>query len=112
MLLGALGQAEQFLRSAILRGENGIGVRRNLASVLNQQERLDEARAMFEALAEESDDPTIAALHALALDKLGRADEARAILEQLIEAHPDQPHYRISHGHILDRKSTRLNSSH
>ncbi|SNS66823.1 tetratricopeptide repeat-containing sulfotransferase family protein [Sphingopyxis indica] len=101
MLLGALGQAEQFLRSAILRGENGIGVRRNLASVLNQQERLDEARAMFEALAEESDDPTIAALHALALDKLGRADEARAILEQLIEAHPDQPHYRISHGHIL-----------
>ncbi len=101
MLLGALGQAEHFLRKAMLRGENSFAVRRNLASVLNQQERTDEARAMFEALAKESDDPTIAALHALALDKLGHADEARAILERLIEAHPDQPHYRISYGHNL-----------
>lgn len=101
MLLGALGQSEHFLRRAILRGANQFEVRRNLASVLNQQERLDEARAMFEALVKESDDPTITAQHGLALDKLGRNDEAREILERLIADHPDRPHYWISYGHNL-----------
>jgi len=110
MLLGALGQSEQFLRKAMLRGENGLEVRRNLASVLNQQERTDEARAMFEALARETADPTISALHALALDKLGHSDEARAILERLIEAHPDRAHYYISYGHNL-RAAGRVNDA-
>ena len=91
MLLGGLGQAEQFLRRAILRGARQFEVRRNLASVLNQQERLGEACAMFDALAKERDDPTISALHGLTLDKLGRNDEARAILEKLVTRHPTAP---------------------
>jgi Flp pilus assembly protein TadD len=101
MQLGGLGQAERFLRRAILRGANDFGVRYNLASALNQQERLDEARVMFEALAVESDDPMIRGLHALTLEKLGRNDEARTILENLIERHGDRPHYWVSYGHNL-----------
>lgn len=101
MLLGGLGQAEMFLRRAIARGATAFDVRRNLASVLNQQERLTEAGAMFEALAKESDDPTIPALHALILDKMGHSDASRAILERLVETHGERPHYWISYGHNL-----------
>lgn len=101
MLLGALQQSEHFLRRAIARGAAGIDVRRNLASVLNQQERLDEAEAMFAALARESDDPTISGLRALILDKLGRHDEARALIDALTQSHGDRPQYWISLGHSV-----------
>lgn len=101
MLLGGLGQAEQFLRRAMASGADRLDVRRNLAAVLNQQERLTEALVMFEALERDSDDPTIPAQHALILDKLGRPDEARAILHRLTTTHADRPHYWISYGHNL-----------
>lgn len=101
MQLGALVQAEQFLRRAIARGADSLAVRRNLASVLNQQERLDEARRMFEAIDREGDDPTISGIRALILDKLGRNDEALAIQQRLTADHPTKPHHWISFGHSL-----------
>ncbi|MCW3837877.1 sulfotransferase [Sphingomonas canadensis] len=101
MQLGALGQAEQFLRRGIMRGAADVEVRRNLASILNQQERLGEAAAMFEALARETSDPAMPAIRAIVLDKLGRSDEALALREALARAHPDQPQHWISYGHSL-----------
>lgn len=101
MQLGALGQAEHFLRRALARGASDLEVRRNLASTLNQRERLDEARAMFEALARESDDPSLLAIRALILDKLGRNDEAMAIHEALVRTNGDKPPYWIAYGHGL-----------
>src|SRR3546814_9430462 len=52
-LLGALGQAEHFLRAALAKGGDSRPVRRQLASVLEQQERLVEAEAMLAARSEE-----------------------------------------------------------
>ncbi|MDO9369638.1 MAG: sulfotransferase [Sphingopyxis sp.] len=101
MLLGALGQSEHFLRGALAAGARGVEVRRQLASVLNQQERLDEAAAMFAALEPEVDDPVIPAMRALILDKLGHNADARAIQQRLTEQHGDKPHHWISYGHSL-----------
>ncbi|MEO6216127.1 MAG: sulfotransferase [Sphingomonas sp.] len=101
MQLGALGQAEHFLRRAMMRGESDLDARRNLASILNQQERLGEACAMFEALERETDDPTLPAIRALILNKLGRYDEAMAVQEGLTGAHRDKPHHWIAYGHSL-----------
>ena len=101
MQLGALGQAEHFLRRAIARGANDHAARRALASVLNQQNRLGEAEAAFQALESESDDPTLGAVRATILDKLGRNDEAMAIQERLAREHHGVPHYWIAYGHGL-----------
>ena len=101
LMTGALGQAEYFLRAAIAQGARELEVRRHLASALNQQERLDEARAMFETLEQETDDPSLPAMRAIILDKLGRNAEALTIQERLIESHGDRPHHWISYGHAL-----------
>lgn len=99
MQLGALGQAEHFLRKAIARGFASAEARRNLASVLNQQDRPEEADRLFAQLESESDDPAIPALRAMIREKLGRHDEARAIFERLTRLYPDRPHYWIALGH-------------
>ena len=99
--LGALGQAEHFLRRAVAAGMSPIEVRRELASVLNQQERLDEARIMFEAIEKESDDPALPAIRAIILEKLGRHDEALALRQHIVETWPDPPHHWIGYGHSL-----------
>lgn len=101
MLLGALGQSEQFLRQALARGASDLETRRTLASVLNQQERLDEALSMFEALERDSGDAVFPARRAAILDKLGRSGEALAIHERLATANPDQPALLIPLGHAL-----------
>ena len=101
MQLGALGQAEHFLRRALARGGSDLELRRSLASTLNQQERLDEARAIFEALERENEDPALPAIRALILDKLGEHDEALKIEERLTRRHGDKPHHWIAYGHSL-----------
>lgn len=101
MRLGALGQAEHFCRLALKNGASAPEVKRNLASILNQQERLDEARAMFEALLKESDDPALRGILTSILDKLGRTDEAMAMRQRLVEQEPDNPYYSIAYGHSL-----------
>jgi tetratricopeptide (TPR) repeat protein len=101
MQLGALGQAEHFLRRALARGDRSFETRRTLASVLNQQERLEEAVALFEELAQESGDPTLKALRAHILTKLGRHDEALAIQETFVEENGDKPPGWIAWGHSL-----------
>jgi tetratricopeptide (TPR) repeat protein len=99
--LGALGQAEQFLRKAISQGATGLEVRRHLASVLNQAERLGEARLHFEALCKESDDPQLHSILALILDKVGLSGNALRMREQLVQENPDSPYYWINYGHSL-----------
>jgi tetratricopeptide (TPR) repeat protein len=101
MQLGALGQAELFMRRALARGPHDLEIRRNLASALNQQERLSEASAMFTDLRRESDDPVYGGMLGIVLDKMGRTDDAMAIRQSLIEEHPDKPHYWIAYGHSL-----------
>ncbi len=99
--LGALGQAEHFLRLAIARGATDIGTRSQLASVFNQAERLKEAKIHFEALCEESNDLHTRSLHAIVLDKLGLNAEALREREKLVKTNPDSPHAWISYGHSL-----------
>lgn len=101
MQLGALGQAEHFLRRALARGDRSFETRRTLASVLNQQERLDEAAVLFEQLERESGDPTLTALRAHILAKLARHDEALAIQEAFVRQHGDRPPGWIALGHSL-----------
>jgi tetratricopeptide (TPR) repeat protein len=99
MLLGALGQAEHFLRRAIAKGQHGRDVRRQLASVLHQQDRLDEAETLFASLQQEQDEPALKAMRAHIFDKLGRNEEARAIFEDLARSHGDNPSYWVALGH-------------
>lgn len=101
MMLGALLQAEHFLRRALMIDPQNIDTRRCLATVLNQQERLDEARQLFEELTPHIGDPAIPAVHALILEKLGQNEEARAIQQRLTIEYGDRPHHWISLGHNL-----------
>lgn len=101
MQLGALGQAEKFFRIALTKGSKASDLRRNLASVLNQQERLSESSSMFATLLEEKDHPSLRAILSVILDKLGRTDEAMAIRQQLVNQEPHNPHFHIALGHSL-----------
>jgi tetratricopeptide (TPR) repeat protein len=101
MQLGALGQAEHFLRRALSRGERSLDTRRTLASVLNQQERLEEAEALFGQLERESGDTTLRSLRAHILAKLARHEEAMAIQEAVVAAQPDRTPGWIAWGHSL-----------
>lgn len=99
--LGALGQAEHFLRLAIAKGDTGFETRRNLAAVTSQQDRPQLAIPMFQALASESSDPGIGAILAGLLEKVGRSEEARDLYRQLADENPDNPPLRIAYGHCL-----------
>lgn len=99
--LGALGQAEHFLRKAIAHGSTAFETRHNLASVINRQERPAVAIPMFEALIREKNDPALRAVLAGTKEKIGHGEEAREIYGQLTEAHPDNPQLWISYGHCL-----------
>lgn len=101
MRLGALGQAEHFFRLSLRNGASAPEVKRNLASILNQQERLGDARAMFEALLQEGEDPALRVILAVILDKLGQTEEAMAMRERLVNEAPDNPFYWIALGHSL-----------
>jgi tetratricopeptide (TPR) repeat protein len=101
MQLGALGQAEHFLRNAIARGVIDIEIRRQLASVLNQAERLAEARQHFEALCNESANPQLHSLLALILDKLGLHGEAMLKRQELAMSHSEIPYFWVDYGHSL-----------
>src|SRR3954453_3914700 len=70
MKTGALVQDEQFLRHAIALGGGSLDVQRDLASVLNQQERLAEALSAFTVLQQKIGDLQISGARALILDKL------------------------------------------
>ena len=99
--LGALGQAEHFLRKAIARGVSDFETRRHLASVLNQQDRPALALPMFEALANESGDSDLRAVQAGILEKIGQNDKSREMLRQLTRDRPDKPLFWIAYGHSL-----------
>src|SRR5687767_6326407 len=87
--MGAYGQAEQFLRQSLALTPGHVPVLRELASCLQQQERLPEALELFEELYERCPDDAQASLMVcLMTDKLGRADEARRKFEALVERHP------------------------
>ena len=97
MKMGALGQAEQFLRQALALAPDSPQARRELASSLHQQERLPEALELFEQL-ETNEDPQTGVVISLILEKLGRIDEARQRLEALVERHPGNINLWLAYG--------------
>ncbi len=99
--LGALGQASHFLRKAIAGGVREFEVRRELASVLHQQDRPEAAIPMFEALLQEREDPTLRGIHAGLLEKIGRYQESREIFAKLAHDNPTNLAIWISYGHSL-----------
>ena len=101
MKTGALVQAEQFLRHAIALGGSSLDVQRNLASVLNQQERLAEALSALSILQEKLADLQISGARALILDKLGRNREALCEHEKLVAKHPSDPRVWLGYGNSL-----------
>ena len=101
MQLGALGQAEHFFRHSLKHGAPSAEVQRNLGSILNQQERLHEALILFETLLKQEGDPSLRAIIAVILDKLGRTEEAMALRQALVDQSPENPFYWIALGHSL-----------
>lgn len=99
---GALLQGESFLRQAIARGYDVDEVKHQLGSCLHQQERLEEALAVFEPLlASGGEGSKLLGSIAFIKDKLGRTDESRRLWEKLVEEHPNDPTYWISYAHNL-----------
>ncbi|MFL6753958.1 MAG: tetratricopeptide repeat-containing sulfotransferase family protein [Sphingomicrobium sp.] len=101
MKTGALVQAEQFFRQAMALGAQSLDVQRDLASVLNQQERLAEALSAFTILQQKIGDLQISGAKALILDKLGRNPEAIREHEKLTDTHPNDPRVWLGYGNSL-----------
>lgn len=99
MKMGALGQAEQFLRQSLAREPGNRQALRELAACLHQQERLVEALDAFSQLeADDAEGSQASLMMSLILEKLGRADEARSKMEALVERHPDNANYWLAYG--------------
>jgi tetratricopeptide (TPR) repeat protein len=98
---GALVQGEQFLRRAIALGFATSDVKRELATALQHQQRLDEAFDAFSELEQTEGDPQFTATKAIILYQLGRTSEALEIYEALLERVPGEPAYWIGYGHGL-----------
>ncbi|WP_308517084.1 tetratricopeptide repeat-containing sulfotransferase family protein [Sphingomonas flavescens] len=97
---GALVQAEQFLRRAA-RQSASMEVKRNLAAVLLQQDRLDAALEAYTYLEREDEGLAASAARAIILDRLGHSDEAIAIYERVVaDPRADAKHW-IAYGHSL-----------
>jgi tetratricopeptide (TPR) repeat protein len=101
METGAVVQAERFLRRAIALGAPGYEVRRNLATAIHRQDRLDEALEAFSTLEQDFADSHITATIAMILDRLGRSDEAIEAHERLLASNAGEPRYWIGYGHSL-----------
>lgn len=101
MFLGALGQSEHFLRLALARGSTDIEVRKQLAAVLNQEERLAEARTQYESLCQINSDPQVHSIYALVLDKLGHNELALKKREELAHSNPEAVQFWLNYGHSL-----------
>lgn len=101
MQIGALRQAEAFVRQGIAGGVNDFDTRRLLSSILGQQDRPIEAIPMVEALFAESRDPSLGVTLAGHFDKIGRSEESRALYTTLAEENPGLPPAWISLGHCL-----------
>jgi tetratricopeptide (TPR) repeat protein len=101
MRTGALVQAEQFLRQAIAFGARSLDVRRELASVLHQQERLAEALSAVSILEPKINDVQISGAKALILDKLGRNSEALEAHEKLLRKYSADPRVWHAFGNSL-----------
>lgn len=99
MRLGALEQARQFLQQAISGGVRDFETRRNLASVLSQQECPEQAIPMFEQLTIERDEPGLRAVLAGILEKVGRSEESRRLYHELTRDNPANPALWVALGH-------------
>lgn len=98
---GALGQAEHFLRRALAKGENSLELRRTLASVYSQQERLHVAEAFTNRLINDEGDQQLRGLRANLLDRIGRHEDALAIQQELVNESPNSIGGWLAYGYSL-----------
>ncbi len=98
---GALGQAEHFLRKALAMGEDSMELKRTLASIYSQQERLQVAEAFTGRLIAENGDLQMRSLRAKILDRMGRHEEALAMHRQLVEENPRSVAHWLTYGYAL-----------
>jgi serine/threonine-protein kinase len=94
-LLGNYAAAESAYRQALALEPHGTLTRFNLATALEAEGKLPEARRLYRALAEElaavpnlSDDRT-RMLHAQCLARLGRRDDAVRLADEVLKKRPD-----------------------
>jgi tetratricopeptide (TPR) repeat protein len=105
---GALVQSEKFLRMAIAHGNQSFDVLRNLAKVMLQQDRLDEALEAFTALDEQFQQINLTSTRAMILDRLGRTAESLELHERVVSDPSAEARHWIPYGHSL-RFAGRLN---
>ena len=98
---GALVQSERFLRQAIARGAQSFEVQRDLAKVLLQQDRLDDALAAYTALDEQYQQINLTSSRAMILDRLGRTEESLELHERVVADPSAEARHWILYGHSL-----------
>ena len=99
--LGALGQAEHFMRKAIQMGARAYDNRFQLATILNQQARPVPSARMLEALQQERPDPNTRLLLASIYEKIGESERAREMFGELAQQNPNHAPTLIAYGHSL-----------
>lgn len=101
MQSGALVQAEQFLQRAVSLGANSYDVRRDLALLTLQQDRLEDALAVFTELEQLGQDLDISATRAQTLARLGRFEKAIEVHERIVADSDAKARHWIMYGHAL-----------
>lgn len=99
MKMGALWQAEQFLRESLACAPDNTNTLRELAACLHQQERLPEAIEIFSQIEQAGgQEPQDTIIIAFILEKLGRANEAGERLERLLQRYPTNANAWLAYG--------------
>ncbi|WP_066766374.1 tetratricopeptide repeat-containing sulfotransferase family protein [Croceicoccus pelagius] len=100
-MIGALGQAEHFMRKALATGYDTPELRSAFITVLLRREKVPEALALLEKAIEQGGEDNFRTLYSGVLTKIGRSDEALELQQELAAADPKNPQHQIALGHNL-----------
>jgi len=100
--LGRYDEAEKLLARCIQLAPSFDAARHNYATVLNRQNKSQEALAQVDALLKRDPrNPGYCNLQAAVLARLGETDRAAEIYKAVLKDHPKQPKIWMSYGHTL-----------
>ncbi len=91
---GQLNQAEDNLRRYLARDSGNVSVRKLLASIYNEQSKIDAVVEVLQPVSEQNDDPQVWAMMGAAYLRTGNMAQATEAFQQAVNLAPDMAPFR------------------